>query len=155
MAEHELTRVPFRSWCPHCVAGKSKGRGHFAQDKSGDGLPTLVLDYMWMSDEWEEIGAPIVVGKDMRSKYIFAHQVPKKGADIYAATRIGQELSIMGYKRLIVKDDNEAAIISLREMIRKIRGEDMLIENSENLESRSNGAAEKAVQDVQGQVRAI
>ena len=26
--EHMLTHLPFRSWCPHCVRGKSKGRPH-------------------------------------------------------------------------------------------------------------------------------
>eukprot|EP00969_Alexandrium_andersonii_P341694 15103145-Alexandrium_andersonii.AAC.1 len=22
-AEHQLTRIPFRAWCPHCVGGKA------------------------------------------------------------------------------------------------------------------------------------
>ena len=25
---HMLTHLPFRSWCPHCVRGKSKGKPH-------------------------------------------------------------------------------------------------------------------------------
>ena len=25
---HMLTHLPLRSWCPHCVRGKSKGKAH-------------------------------------------------------------------------------------------------------------------------------
>ena len=42
--EHMLTHLPFRSWCPHCVRGKSKGKPHKRKDEeegtthSGTGL---------------------------------------------------------------------------------------------------------------------
>ena len=26
--EHNTTHLPFRSWCPHCVAGKAQDRPH-------------------------------------------------------------------------------------------------------------------------------
>ena len=29
IAQHNLTHVPYRNWCPHCVKGKSHGKGHF------------------------------------------------------------------------------------------------------------------------------
>ena len=28
MEEHYTTHLPFRSWCPHCVAGKAQDRPH-------------------------------------------------------------------------------------------------------------------------------
>ena len=28
--EHRIDHWPFRSWCPHCVAGKCKSRGHYS-----------------------------------------------------------------------------------------------------------------------------
>ena len=30
-----ITHLPFRSWCPHCVRGKSKGKPH-SRAKTGD-----------------------------------------------------------------------------------------------------------------------
>eukprot|EP00971_Amphidinium_carterae_P209657 4159003-Amphidinium_carterae.1 len=27
---HNLTHLPYRSWCPHCVRAKARPRGHFA-----------------------------------------------------------------------------------------------------------------------------
>ena len=26
---HNLSHLPYRSWCPHCVKGKAKGAAHF------------------------------------------------------------------------------------------------------------------------------
>ena len=28
LEEHSTTHLPFRSWCPHCVAGKAQDRPH-------------------------------------------------------------------------------------------------------------------------------
>ena len=54
--EHMLTHLPFRSWCMHCVKGKSKGKPHLSKvlcDKSHD-VPTVALDYMWMEENDKE-----------------------------------------------------------------------------------------------------
>ena len=47
MLEHNITHTPYRSWCPHCVAGKAKCTRH----SQGQGLehsevPVLCMDYM-------------------------------------------------------------------------------------------------------------
>ena len=36
--EHNLTHLPYRNWCPHCVAGKGKAASHFKKVRVG-GLP--------------------------------------------------------------------------------------------------------------------
>ena len=48
---HMATHVPFRSWCPHCVAGQSPARSHFRKDtgKDENQVPMVSLDYMFMS----------------------------------------------------------------------------------------------------------
>ena len=64
---HMLTHLPFRSWCPHCVRGKSKGKPHRKQAGTGKEIPTVALDYMFMhgnQKEGEERGMPILVVKD-------------------------------------------------------------------------------------------
>ena len=47
LEEHNTTHLPFRSWCPHCVAGKAQDRPHKTKkgaqmDKQ---LPEVVFDY--------------------------------------------------------------------------------------------------------------
>ena len=53
LEEHNTTHLPFRSWCPHCVAGKAQDRPHKRQkgaqmDKQ---LPEVVFDYGFFGGE--------------------------------------------------------------------------------------------------------
>ena len=55
MLEHNITHVPFRNWCPHCLAGKAKSMKHM----QGAGLgvsetPVVSMDYMFMGDRSKE-----------------------------------------------------------------------------------------------------
>ena len=47
--EHNATHVPFRNWCPFCVAGKAKNNPHFRREegRSGD-IPVVSMDYTYM-----------------------------------------------------------------------------------------------------------
>ena len=103
MLEHNITHMPFRSWCPHCLAGKAKSTKHM----QGAGLgvsetPVINADYMFMGnksrnasddDGEEEIQttnkkfeeedkddqkAKILVMRDARSRVCSAIPVPKK-----------------------------------------------------------------------------
>ena len=64
--KHNTTHIPFRSWCPHCNAGKSKGRLHTKQNKKGDQITTLTLDFMWMTEipkqgeKWIEVDKYVI-----------------------------------------------------------------------------------------------
>ena len=46
---HMTTHLPFRSWCPHCVRGKSKGKPH-ARNMAAKEIPTISVDYMFMHE---------------------------------------------------------------------------------------------------------
>ena len=46
--EHEITHLPYRSWCPHCVRGKAKEEAHnrrnSEEDREGRVL-SISMDY--------------------------------------------------------------------------------------------------------------
>ena len=44
--DHELTHIPFRSWCKHCVFGRAQSHPHY-KDKETEkpGHPTVSWDY--------------------------------------------------------------------------------------------------------------
>ena len=83
--DHMLTHLPFRSWCPHCVRGKSKGKPHKKTEGEQRELPTIALDYTFMHEsqkKHEERGMPILVIKDIKQDdtgtgMIFAQVVPQ------------------------------------------------------------------------------
>ena len=47
--EHMVTHIPFRSWCPHCVAGKSKSNPHRKNVEREAEVPEIHVDYMYMT----------------------------------------------------------------------------------------------------------
>ena len=92
---HNLTHIPFRSWCPFCVAGKAKDNPHNRVEDQEAGVNIIDMDYMFLNsnepdnviaaddeeaeEEPEEEVArsnsdnmPVLVYYDRRHKYIFA-----------------------------------------------------------------------------------
>ena len=78
-----VTHVPFRPWCPFCVAGKSKANPHKKKGERDLTVPEVHMDYMFMesreavTDEGNRLGMPILVAKDRESKWIMASVVPR------------------------------------------------------------------------------
>ena len=56
----------------------------------------------------------------------------------------------MGYKRIILKTDNEPAILALKEEIKRTSNVEIVPEESPAYESKSNGEIEREVQANQG-----
>ena len=42
---HNLTRLPFRNWCPHCMRGRGKEAPHRAVKEARGELPEISLDF--------------------------------------------------------------------------------------------------------------
>ena len=51
--EHMVSHVPFRSWCLHCIKGKSMGKPHFKKSQVDESacVPCVCMDYMFMSSQ--------------------------------------------------------------------------------------------------------
>ena len=79
--DHELTHLPFRNWCEHCVKGKSVERACKTTEHSPGALPTFHADYIFMGERESEGTTPILVVKDDIQKSVFANVVPSKGAN--------------------------------------------------------------------------
>ena len=114
--KHNLTHLPYRSWCKHCVMGKSKGQHHCKSSKKRS-VPVVSIDYMFMSDnqgEGEEKGMTIIVQKDRTFGIITSTVVPQKGVCSYPVDRVSKGLQLLGHKRLIFKSDGEPALVALK-----------------------------------------
>ena len=46
---HNLTHLPFRSWCPFCVKGKGKEAPHHRTKEGAGELPEVSLDFCFPS----------------------------------------------------------------------------------------------------------
>ena len=87
ISEHQLSHLPYRSWCPHCVKGRAKEMGHQRQSRDVPGLAEYHIDYCFPGDE---IGFKlcVLVAVEKHSGMKMATVVPTKGATgAFAARR--------------------------------------------------------------------
>ena len=80
--EHSVTHVPYRSWCPHCVAAAAKSTPHRKSDEGNDEkcVPCLHADYWFMRDEKGSESVPVIVLRDDDTRAYAAHVVTVKGS---------------------------------------------------------------------------
>ena len=93
-------------------------------------------------------------------KRVFAHVIKEKGVHDYAVDRLELEIRNLGYKRLILKSDQEAAIMSVVGEVIRMRAANggigrTIEETSPVGSSSSNGIVERALLSVQEQVRVM
>ena len=63
VADHNVTHVPYRSWCPFCVAAAAKATPHMrcVSEDDGSAFPHLHTDYWFMRDRQGDESVPVVV----------------------------------------------------------------------------------------------
>ena len=98
---------------------------------------------------------PILVAKDRKTKVVRARVVPQKGVQAYAVKVLGGIVDSLGYKRVLLKSDQEPAILSLKERVKNESGVEIMMEESPEYDSAGNGEVENAIQMVQGQFRTM
>ena len=113
---HELTHLPYRDWCEHCV--KSKGRQSHAVKKN-DRQPVIQIDFSFLSTENDLPKRTILNATDVQTGYAMAIVLPAKGSiEKYAVAElrlrrfvfeIGRTFGIVQYDKenslkVIVKD---------------------------------------------------
>jgi hypothetical protein len=169
--DHERDHIPFRSWCAHCMRGKTKASGHRGEgDQERREKPIVSMDYAFLGikkgkdkeerkkleEEAMKAGnTPTLVMFDAEAKGIFTYVVDKKGADDRVCRRVVTDLDNLGYKEIVLKGDQEPALASLMAVIKANWDGDAAMENSPVRESEGNGAVERAIQTWEGQVRTM
>ena len=90
---------------------------------------------------------------------MFAHVVPVKGlgADRYAVEKLRRDIIWLGYRRIIVRTDNEPAIVALLHGVLQTLKIDVvdqaMPDHPPAYDSKANGGIENAVRQVQGILR--
>ena len=113
---HELTHLPFRKWCRHCMRGRGKEMPHKkgATDKVSD-LHELSLDYCFPGNTGGVSPLTVLVARERLTKMVLAAVVPRKGPNRGVALRVATFIEELGCAHLdvITKSDREPALLSL------------------------------------------
>ena len=126
----------------------------------------MSFDYAFVGDKGEitsqeqagieEGSINILVGRDNVSKSVFSHIVPVKGVNEkgFAVDAIISDVVWMGYTKVMLKTDNDAAILKLlKESLRELRVEGLeqvMSENAPEYDPQANGSEDIGVQRWKG-----
>ena len=161
--DREVSHLPFRNWCAHCIRGRGASQGHYKQHHDEEQTPTMSVDYAFFgapgktpAESVADHENPILVGKDRATKRVLAKTIPSKGVENPYATKVlAGFLESSGYKKVVLKSDQEPSMVSVCKAARKEVDVEIVPEHSPVGESQSNGDVERAVQSVQGLARTI
>ena len=175
--------IPFRSWCPHCVKGRALGeRRGGAGEEGGNRVPVIGMDYFFLTREGDALkedlgfsetevgeqsldvalqnGAVVkcLIVRDYMSKAVFAWTVPQKGIDPegFVVDRVVEAVKWLGYSNVLLKSDNEPAVVKvLKEAlsILHIDLDSMKEEHPVPYDSQSNGGTENGIRNIRGVFR--
>ena len=159
---YNVSHLPFRSWCSACVRGRGLSLGHRKVDMKNKGGRTNT-DYLrgpcgffGKPEGRAHDTLPVLIVQDRKSKGIWSHPVPSKGVTHpYPARALMTELDFMGYKRVILKSDQEPSIVALCDAVKNGWHGEIVPEESPKGESKSNGEVERAVQTVHALARTL
>jgi len=117
-------------------------------------VAVMTLDYYFFGDKEGETANLEV--KDCRSKMAWATTIPTKGPDLFSVNFLLSCINETGYRRIILKSDNEPAILALKREV-KVQATDVEVVLQEALtgDHSANGAVEAAVRNQKRQVRAL
>ena len=78
---HNAAHVPFRDWCPFCVASRGRSSPHrrVVVNKTADTLPKFQTDYMFTRTVAESNTQPCITFAETRSRVVISFMCARKG----------------------------------------------------------------------------
>ena len=151
---HDTTHCPYRSWCDACVRSKAREDAHARKLTGRDdesGLPVISMDYDHLENK-----ITVLVAKDEETGSLLAYDCTKKGpGDEWVMRQLVRDLSDWGREDICLKTDGEPSMIAVQAALATMRKARTVPRNPPVYNPQSNGAAEKAVQDVNAQARCL
>ena len=152
---HQLTHLPFRSWCDHCVRGKAVDDAHRPRIEQYRGEAKMGMDYFFLARATDPQHAKAVLNcLDFQSGAVFSAMV-EKGGDPHASAVALEAIKFTGRTRLIIIRDQEKAVKNLMEMVRDSRTYETAVIHTPNGSSASAGGIERANCEVEKQIRKL
>ena len=160
--KHNMTHLPYRCWCRHCVRGRAKEMAHMASKGDAGDIPEVHFDFCFPGGEEPGTYLTILVGRIRHTRMTMSSVMPSKSTGEFIAKRVIAFLRECGIHQtgIIVKCDQEAALSSIMDKVREIQVANgvmtpIIPEYSPVGSKQSNGVVERGIQAVEGQVRTM
>ena len=114
--EHEMTHLPFRSWCRHCIMERGREEDCGKSMEEGRQVPEVHLDYVFMGNEKEGTTLASTVARERETRAALSTVVPMKTTGEWICRRLMAWLRAIKLESvdITVMSDNEPELTSLR-----------------------------------------
>ena len=113
---HNATHVPFRAWCPICVASRGRSSPHrqVVVNKTADTLPKFQTDYMFIRTVAESKTQPCVTFVETPSGLVISFMCAWKGGYEDLTKEILRHFEVYGFLNpVIIQCDKEMSTIDV------------------------------------------
>ena len=151
---HHATHVPFRDWCPICVASRGRSSPHrrVVVNKTADTLPKFQTDYMFIRTVAESKTQPCITFVETRSGVVISFMCARKGGYENLTKEILDEA--YGFLNpVIIQCDKEMSLIDVCRKVARERNARTVLRFAPKTSHQSNGFVEAVHGHIQGLAR--
>ena len=153
---HNATHVPFRDWCPICVAspGRSSPHRRVVVNKTADTLPKFQTDYMFIRTVAESKTQPCITFVETRSGVVISFMCTRKGGYEDLTKEILRHFEAYVFVNpVIIQCDKEMSIIDVCRKVARERNARTVLRFAPKTSHQSNGFVEAVHGHIQGLAR--
>ena len=160
-ARHELTHIPFASWCDSCVMGQATEKPHYRQSNPDPAVPMIMFDFAFnaaVNADDNTVDATLgtsVVAVDAQTGVVYGNALGSKEADDFTVKEVNKFIRQMGHRKVDVRCDNEPAPKAIQGKLLALRsaaGEPTVITNGKTKDSQSMGLVETNIRRWRGKL---
>ena len=153
---HNATHVPFRDWCPICVAsrGRSSPQRRVVVNKTAETLPKFQTDYMFIRTVAESKTQPRITFVETRSGVVISFMCARKGGYEDLTMEILRHFEAYGFLNpVIIQCDIKMSIIDVCRKVARERNARTVLRFAPKTSHQSNGFVEAVHGHIQGLAR--
>ena len=152
IAEHNLTHLPYRNWCPICVQGKGRQDNYKKQQSR---QPVIQVDFAYIKSQQDPKTTPVLTAVDVTTQLCMAVLVPDKSSMMdYMINNLQAFIFERGRTQGILQSDNEDTLNALLKATAAKVGT-MSVRHSPSYSSNSQGSVERLHRTLLGQIRVV
>ena len=152
IAEHNLTHLPYRNWCPICVQGKGRQDNYKKQQSR---QPITQVDFAYIKSQQDPKTIPVLTAVDVTTQLCMAVLVPDKPSMMdYMINNLQAFIFECGRTQGILQSDNEDTLNALLKATASKVGS-MTVRHSPSYSSNSQGSVERLHRTLLGQIRVV
>ena len=158
--EHNLTHLPYRTWCPICTKSKGRADNH-PQQQQHSKQPVVQADFTYIKAYGDKQVVPVLTAIDAETGMAMAVQVQDKSQQFHYLVKCLQTfLYECGRAQAILSpttlhSDQEDYLIQLLKATASAMGGNIAVRQSPTYSSQSHGSVERFHRTLMGQVRAL